>query len=240
MSVVAALERVVHGGLPLALVEGLVRVGLAAGELEVLVVGDLVRVDDLELLRRGSGVVDRVDDLGRTGLRPVGHPGLTVRFRTRRWARRSICTSPTPSNFTSVTSPRWLAAQLDLGVGGRRAQRRRRSRRSERRSPSAGRGCPRRRRRPSPSRLRTESEATAAAAPIKFRQARRVARCPGPTQPLFLRPAGLAVGLAPKERRYGPSWVRFAPGRLRRRPFGSPAPRRQTAGDSAGDSGAAV
>jgi hypothetical protein len=51
-------------------------------------------------------------------------------------------------------------------------------------------------------------------------------------EPLFLGPTGLAVGLAPKERRYGPSVVRFAPGPPA--PLVPPLPRGQATRDSAG------
>jgi len=47
--------------------------------------------------------------------------------------------------------------------------------------------------------------------PSLFAIRANVARVRWASFPLFLWPAGLAVGLAPKERRYGPN-VRFAPG----------------------------
>ena len=75
---------------------------------------------------------------------------------------------------------------------------------------------------PQHGRQRARRQRTRACAATRRRVSRSVPR------PLFLRPTGLADGLAPEERRYGPGNPADSPpgDRFRRPPNGSPVPRR--------------
>ena len=216
------------------------RARLGRGELERPGVGDPIRRDDLQL-RRVSAAAPNASTRTAPVAAPVGHLCLD---RARRTTALGVNFEPAAAlggELNRLHVGEVAAVELDPRAAGRDPDVRRSVRCRARRRASAARACrPRRRRRsrrlrrpgrqrcprsPKSSRSRPRSRSVVAIRALWASPARS-------PRPLFLEPAGLADGLAPKERRYGPGmrcpirpWSGF-----RRRSYGSPAPTRAGAG----------